>query len=301
MMDFGVLFNPFSGGGRARNFRTHLKEKLLKSDKKFIWVETKKAGDGTDITKFFLNKGIKKILVCGGDGTINESVNALVESNKDAHIFVLPLGIGNDFVRSIKLNFEPEKLLDVFLQEKYIIKSVDCGKINDRFFVNNCGIGFDGAVTKLAEKLRGTKDPYTKAALRKILFYRGFKAKVRIDGKLKVNGNLLLLVISNGEYYGRGIKITPGASIDDGYFNILIVEDVNVLKRLPLFHSVKKETHIKREEFKFYKGKEIEVDFFDKTVDCHTDGLYLSLSDVSKVSILHKKIKIAYSLKGDKK
>ncbi len=300
-MDFGVLFNPFSGGGKARNFKPYLKEKLIKSDKKFIWIETKKAGDGTVITDFFLKKGIKKILVCGGDGTINESVSALAESNTDAHIFVLPLGIGNDFVRSLKLNLEPEKLVDVFLSGNYSVKNVDCGKINGSYFVNNCGIGFDGSVTKLAEKLRGTMDPYTKAALRKILFYRGFKAKVRIDGKLKANGNLLLLVISNGEFYGRGIKITPGASIEDGFFNILIVENIGVLKRLPMFYSVKKETHIKRGEFKFYKGKEIEVDFFDKKVDCHTDGLYLSLSDVSKISMLHKKVKIAYSLKGDKK
>ncbi len=300
-MDFGVLFNPFAGGGRARNFRNYLKERLLKSNKKFIWIETKKAGDGTKITDFFLNKGIKRILICGGDGTINESVCSLAKEERDAHLFILPLGIGNDFVRSLNLKMEPENLVEVFLSEKYSVKKVDCGKINGKFFVNNCGIGFDGAVTKLAEKLRGKGDPYTKAALRKILFYRGFKAKVRIDGKLKVNGDLLLLVISNGEYYGRGIRITPGASIDDGFFNILIVENIGVLKRLPMFYSVKKETHVKRGEFKFFKGREIEVDFFDKKVDCHTDGLYLSLSDVSKISLLHKKIQIAYSLKVDKR
>ena len=300
-MDFGVLFNPFSGGGNARDFREFLKQKLLNSDKKFLWVETKKAGDGTEITEFFLKKGIKKILVCGGDGTVNECAAALVKENSDAHIFILPLGIGNDFVRSLKLGSEPKKLLDVFLKDKYAIKSVDCGKINGKIFVNNLGIGFDGAVVKLAENMRKSKDPYSKAAMRKIMFYKGFKAKVRIDGKLKANEDLLLLVISNGEYYGRGIKITPGAKIDDGFFNILIVENTGFVKRLPLFYSVKKEKHLKKNEFKFFKGKEIEVDFFEKSVDCHTDGLYLTLSDITKVSLMSKKLKVAYSLKGEKK
>ena len=299
-MDFGVVFNPFAGRGKAREFREYLKERLLKSGKKFLWVETKKADDGKLITDFFIKKGIKKILVCGGDGTINECVSSVaLKDNVEHELYFLPLGIGNDLVRSLKLPQAPEESLEIFLSEKFSSKFVDCGKINEKIFVNNCGVGFDGAVTRLAEKLRNSKDPYTKAALRKIMFYGGFKAKVRIDGKLKVNGNLLLLVVSNGEFYGRGIKITPGAKLDDGYFNILIVENLPFFKRIPLFNAVKKGKHSGRKEFKFFKGKTVEVDLFDPSVDCHTDGLYLTLSDLSKIELLHKKVKIAYSIKGD--
>ncbi len=299
-MDFGVVFNPFSGRGKARAFRDYLKKRLVESDSRFVWVETRKASDGIAITDFFLEKGIKKILVCGGDGTINECATSIVKKKSDAHIFVLPLGIGNDFARSLKLPDDLKLLVDIFLKEKYLTKTVDYGKINGRVFVNNCGIGFDGSVTKLAERMRNTDDPYTRAAMRKILFYRGFKAKVRIDGVLKVKGDLLLVVVSNGEYYGRGIKIIPGARIDDGFFNVLVVENVSVFKRIPLFNAVKKGTHQKRGDLKFFKGKSVEIDLFDKSVDGHTDGLYFSLTDVQRITI-DKGLKVAYSLKGDEK
>jgi len=169
--------------------------------------------------------GIKRVIVGGGDGTINEAVNAIAKQNLfDLELGILPIGTANDFATSAKISPNPfEALKDAIENECY---KVDIIKANENFFLNVASGGFGAEVTAqtsamLKRVLGGWA--YRVTALFKLLDLTPYVGRI-IGQNYKFSGSTLFFAVCNGRQAGGGQVIAPNAYIDDGLMDIFSIK-----------------------------------------------------------------------------
>lgn len=166
------------------------------------------------------------IIAAGGDGTLFEIINGMIGS--DVPLLFVSCGTGNDFVRTLKLPKDPVEALKCQLDAP--TGRIDVGKMNDFYFLNVAGTGFDVDVLRNAEKY---KAKYT--GLRTYLFglfdairdFRPMTALVSFDDGPEEEVSFSILSIGNGRYIGGGMKAVPDAKLDDGLFDVVTVRPVS--------------------------------------------------------------------------
>ena len=166
------------------------------------------------------------IIAVGGDGTLFEIINGMIGS--DVPLLFVSCGTGNDFVRTLKLPKDPVEALKCQLDAP--TGRIDVGKMNDFYFLNVAGTGFDVDVLRNAEKY---KAKYT--GLRTYLFglfdairdFRPMTALVSFDDGPEEEVSFAILSIGHGRYIGGGMKAVPDAKLDDGLFDVVTVRPVS--------------------------------------------------------------------------
>ncbi len=281
----GIILNPAAGRGKAALFSNILEEIALSSGVPFLWRESEAPGHATELAKEMMKEGYTTIVGCGGDGTINEIGSALVE-HPEVKFGIVPLGMGNDFIRSTGIPRNPEAALRLILSGNYRLVHSDCGKVDGYYFFNNLGIGFDGAVVVTAQKVNHLKNPYYAGVARHLLTYRTFAAHIRSDKKARMSEPIFMFVASIGKAYGGGFYITPDAKLDDGLMDIVVVPGTNHFARPWLLYLVSRKKHLKHKGFRFFRSRDVELDLYDKVIDAHVDGIRITVSGKVHVELL---------------
>ena len=230
------ILNPLAGKGIA----TQIKEKLKDSD----YVYMSKSADSTTefIKKTCLEDPDTCFTIYGGDGTVFKAVNALMESGFQdrASLKIVPLGSGNDFVRSIQ-DMPQEFTSDVM-------------RVNDMYAINVINIGFDCSVVQRAQEFKKKplvtgKMAYIMGVAGELMNKKPVHAKITLtyqDGKQEVlEDNFLLIAVGNGKWYGGGFKVAPGAKLDDGLLDVNIIRDISIPTFVSLVADFRRGTHIK--------------------------------------------------------
>jgi diacylglycerol kinase (ATP) len=166
------------------------------------------------------------IVAIGGDGTVNEVVQGMVFSHTP--LGLIPGGTGNDFVRSLRIPNRLEQAVDIVLAGQ--TRTIDVGKINDTYFANNIGFGFDAAVNITTYGMSGGAGGlslYLRALVRTLGKYRPVQLTIAMNGRT-IDQETFLLSIGNGTTCGGGFKLTPHAKLDDQLL------DVTLIRPLPL-------------------------------------------------------------------
>ncbi len=225
-----------------------------KSDEYRIYI-TKGKNDATTFTENICKteKGNLRFYACGGDGTLNEVVNGLI-GYKNASASVIPYGTGNDFVNnfSSKSNF-----FDIEKQIEFQEEEIDLLKVNDKYSVNLCNIGFDAKVAENMNKFKkfpliSGQGAYTISVFYSLLHKMYSNLEILIDDEEIIKGDFLLCVVANGMTYGGGYKGAPLAKIDDGLIDVCIFKKVSRLKLIKLINVFKRGEHLDNEEMKEY-------------------------------------------------
>jgi diacylglycerol kinase (ATP) len=218
--------------------------------------ETQKAGDAMTMAKMAIAKGSDFIVAVGGDGTINEIVNGIMQSKspKKPILAVLPLGRGNDFVRTFPASKNLEQLVEAIKQP--IVTQVDVGSLTftglkgtseSRFFINIADVGIGGVVTQIVSSSRrvfNAKVTYTLAILRSLFSFTYKEMKVRADN-FSFEGDVMSLCMANGKYFGSGLCIAPSADLFDGKAEIVILEKISLWEFLKHLARVRRGEKIK--------------------------------------------------------
>lgn len=253
-----VILNPIAGNYKCKRSFPVLKSKLLERGIAHNFTFSHYSGHIKELAIEAKKQGCKKIIVCGGDGTVHEAINALVGS--DVKLGVLPLGTGNDFARNLGIKEDLDFACNVLYQGK--VRHVDVVKVNDsRYYGSVGGIGFDSEVASWAnryKKFTPMINIYTLAILAKLFTFKFKKVEIAYD-KGNYKGEILMAAFGNTEWYGGGINITPTAVMDDGWLDICIVDKINKVKLLLLFPSAFKGNHTKFSEVKLYRAKTISI------------------------------------------
>ncbi|MCA9069871.1 MAG: YegS/Rv2252/BmrU family lipid kinase, partial [Planctomycetaceae bacterium] len=171
------------------------------------------------------------IVAAGGDGTLNEVVNGILEADPHPKIAtaILPMGTANDFATSAGLvNFSPVSCLK--LAAGGPIRPIDVGRLNERYFINVASGGFGAEVTaSTPPEMKGVLGgaAYSLMAFVTALNFRPYQARLTLDGELHEE-TLLMLAVGNGRQCGGGYRVTPKAFVDDGLLDVVIAHDTGV-------------------------------------------------------------------------
>jgi diacylglycerol kinase (ATP) len=239
-----VVFNPASGKGRG----ARLVEPTLAALRRAGPVEhglTKEAGDEARLTREGLSRGFRLIVAVGGDGTWSNVANAIISSAvPDATLGIVPGGTGCDFGKSLGI---PRNDLEGCAQivRGGHTRTIDVGRIEDRYFLNVAGFGFDIAVIEDSWRVKYLSGDllYLYCALRQIYGFPGFQVSLSAGGALADRRELLMLIVANARVFGGGFQIAPRADLADGLLDCVSFGNMGLLKRLRLMGLLSKGRH----------------------------------------------------------
>ena len=234
--------------------------------------------------------GTSRLIVAGGDGSIHEAVNGIMRSSKVVSLGVIPIGTGNDFAKAsgIPLHWEDAVLLLAGrLRASAPPRPVDVGRMNDRFFANGAGVGFDAKVTRIA---RANRLPigdlvYLVAVMQAM--WDGVitpQMNIRFNGQVQ-RGPMTLANISNGAWIGGMFRIAPAARNDDGELDLVIAGPVSRLRILRLLPRLMNGSHIGEPEISIQRIRECVIEA-EAPVPSHLDGEVQPLQTRFDVAIL---------------
>ncbi len=207
-----------------------------------------------------------KLVVVGGDGTLNRFANAIADREYPFPIYCYAGGTGNDFLNDIAtLNSDEPHQINEYLHKLPVVT------VNGKSykFLNGIGYGIDGYCCEEGDRQRAknpSKPPnYTKIAIKGLLgAFKPRGAKITIDGVTHEYKNVWMAPTMNGRYFGGGMKITPDQDRlnEERELSIAVVTCKSRLRLLTIFPKIFKGEHVKYEkQVKIFKGKDIHIEF----------------------------------------
>ncbi|WP_375447686.1 diacylglycerol/lipid kinase family protein [uncultured Fibrella sp.] len=214
--DLLVIINPLSGTlppDQRESLRAFIAAEADRQAYQAEIVTTAYAGHATELAAQAAQQGIRRVLVVGGDGTINETARALRKTS--TALGIVPMGSGNGLARHLGLPMNPQKAVQRALAGKPVL--IDSGELNDHPFFCTAGLGFEAYVAHEFAKqpVRGLQT-YIKTAYQAFWSYRS--AEYTIDEKKA--GPLFSLTAANAGQFGNNAWIAPTANIADGKLDL---------------------------------------------------------------------------------
>ena len=177
---YEVIVNPAARNGQAKEIGQEAERYLKEKQVDFIIRYTEYPGHATELARDAASRGVETVIAMGGDGTVCETAAGLVHTNTS--LGIVPAGTGNDFIKTIGTPRQWKEALDFILTHP--ARPVNTGEVNDRFFMNVCGGGFD--VLTLTYALEAKKHvkgiwPYLYGVLRAIRTFQPFRMHIEVD------------------------------------------------------------------------------------------------------------------------
>lgn len=220
------VYNPSAGNGKAERARAAIQPLLDGLSIEYTFHETHGMHEAISIARrlSMKNHGALDIVAMGGDGTVNEVLNGLVDPAR-ARLGVIPCGSGNDFAAAAGIPTAPEAALDVILHgEAKPTDYMECSGVRG---INAIGTGIDVDILRRYARMKVLKGSaaYLASLIINLFGYRARRFTEETGGAA-IPHNALIACAGNGKSIGGGIPICPDAAIDDGLLDIVIVDDV---------------------------------------------------------------------------
>ena len=242
--EYLILYNSLSNNGKGGKVLNEVRNLLGKNVSEYMDV-SKYDSYGHIFTDF---PAERKIVIIGGDGTLNRFVNETYDMQLENEIYFYPAGTGNDFWHDVMGESEKKLIeINVFLKRLPLIKV----KNKTYRFINGIGYGIDGFACEEADKIRerkpNAKINYTAIALKGLLYaYKPCKATITVDGVTETFDNVWLAPTMKGRYFGGGMMPTPNQNrLDkDGKVSVMTFSNKNKLRTLSLFPKIFTGRHV---------------------------------------------------------
>lgn len=284
------IVNPISGKGKHKIEKKDL-EQFFPSDAYQVIVDySEYKKHAIELTQKAVSQKPDIIVACGGDGTIHEVASGLV--NTDIALGILPVGSGNGLASNLSIPKDFKKAVDII--KKGERSAIDVGMINKHYFFSNMGIGIDAQIIQKYENMPTRNlSSYVKASLLSAVNFKPNKVNVNCNGKAFETSPMLFFV-SNSNEMGYNMSLTPKASLQDGWLDLLIVPKLNILEQLYFGALVLMN---KTEQFKKANHmlvKEVDVALPNQnSIPMQLDGEYYNLESNSlKINILQNSLQV---------
>lgn len=277
-----IILNPTSGRGRGGTRRAALDTLLDEGGHGIGWEirETESPGDATRLAREAALEGATTIAAAGGDGTLSEVLNGIMESGAASRLAVIPLGTGNDFSRHIGLGTNLPLSVETFLRGQDLV--IDIGRVtfgdSSRYFLNICGTGFDALCAARVDG--GRKHFFMKHVKGMPAYLLAVLAELRgltpahltcnFDGQTSVD-KAVLCAVANSSSYGGGMLVAPDAELEDGLFDICTIGDAGRMEFLKAFPGVFKGTHVTHPKVTMRRAASVRLDS-DPSLPILVDG-----------------------------
>lgn len=269
-----LFYNPVSGD---RKFPLQLDTFIYKFQKAGYDVSifrSEQKGDIYDTVKMISAKDYSILAVAGGDGTVNEIVNGMMEKKLDLPLAIFPVGTANDFGHHLNLPKSVADCCDVILRNN--IRRVDIGKVNDKYFINVCSGGLFTTVSQSVDlNIKNTlgKMAYYIKGIEQLPNFKPIRLKIETSNST-IEDMFYLFLVLNGNSAGGFERLSREASVEDGLFDFIGVKARPFHELAILFLKILKGEHLDDPNILFIRDKKFKIAcleddrrFFESDVD----------------------------------
>jgi YegS/Rv2252/BmrU family lipid kinase len=227
-----IVVNPISGVGRQKRIETLLKQNLNQDlfDDEVCYTEH--IHHGTEIAREAVDKGYHCVVAVGGDGSVNDVVQGIKDT--DTRLGIIPCGSGNGLARTLKLPLQPWLAIRVLNQQyeqtidSIVVTRGDKADNDNWVVVNAAGCGFDAYIARLmrSAKTRGMA-AYTNLVLREYARYKNSDYHITVDGR-EYYRNAWFIAVANSQQFGYNLAVAPKAKLNDGLMDVSIIDKVPI-------------------------------------------------------------------------
>ena len=232
------------------------------------------------------------VVAVGGDGTVNKTINEIV--NKNIILGIIPLGSGNALARELKIPLNINDAVNVI--NNLNVKEIDLMRLNEMFY-GACvgGVGFDALIAQKFESLvnRGLKN-YIRLSIKEFFKYKNIDILLKIEDK-EFKHNAFLVSFANTSQYGNNAFIAPKARPDDGIIDIVVLKKLEIYNApgfaMKLF-TKKVDTY---RYLEYYRAKKFSIEGFSRKMYVHIDGEPINIENSTiKVELVTKALKVIF-------
>nr|WP_275444736.1 diacylglycerol kinase [Paenibacillus sp. ACRRX] len=270
-----LIYNPTSGREEGKKKLADILQRLDAAGIETTTHATEGEGDASRSAADAIDREYDLIIAAGGDGTINEVINGMAIKEHRPPLGIIPLGTTNDFARALGIPRNWEDACDLIIRQE--TRAVDVGRANDTHFINIAG---GGSLTELTyevpsrlKTMIGQLAYYMKGLEKMIFQLRPTELKLKIDGHGEFHDEFMLFLITNTNSVGGFEKLAPGASIDDGLFDVIMLKKCNIAELIRLASMALRGEHVNDPHVIHIQSKRIEVTSSDY-VQLNLDGEY---------------------------
>lgn len=282
-----IIYNPISGS-KGNSYRAKIEEQLQNIPKSKLY-KTDYANHAEEITKSILEENPEKIIVIGGDGTINEVAKQLIDT--EIPLGIIPMGSGNGLARHLGISFDFNKSLHLAIHSTNYQK-IDVAYFNEHPFFCTAGIGFDAAVANDFAKRKGRGlFNYIKASLAVNNYYKPIEVQFENQDSFS---SFFSITFANANQFGNNAFISPGSNLMDNKFELVTVKPLTILEKAQLGISLFLKTIHKHPKVAISSTDYCHI-FVQNAAFYHLDGESFPLTDKSvKIKIVPSSLKIVF-------
>ena len=282
------IVNPISGTKSKENLDKEVKEALDQNKFDHSIVFTECPQHAIVLATQAVKEKIDVVVAVGGDGTVNEVASALVHS--DTALAVVPYGSGNGFAMHLGLGRDPQKALSYLNDTKEIV--IDSCKVNEHFYVNLAGVGFDARVVY---ELKNSKErgfqAYFKNSVGQAFQYKNQIYKIQYDDGEILESKFLSVTVANASMFGYNFTIAPNADLSDGVLDVVHIKDAPKYKYFANLHRFLNRSILKTPLTHLKFAKKVIISS-EEPIYFHVDGEGMITEEVLVFSILPVSLKV---------
>ncbi len=261
------IINPVSGYNKKEDIPNLIENNLDLARFEYDFAYTESKGHATELAEKAKALGYDIVVACGGDGTVNEVAKSLV--NTDIKLGIIPSGSGNGFAMHIGMGRNTRKAIQKL--NSCLPRRIDSCTVNDTFFLNLAGVGFDALIAYKAENdtKRGLQ-MYLSMISKEIATFKAENFRVEVDKEL-IEGPFTTIAVANSAMYGYNFTVAPLAELSDGLLDIVFVKEASVLRTIGASWRMLNKSLYKSPLVDIKKSKEVKIST-NKPYFFHIDG-----------------------------
>jgi YegS/Rv2252/BmrU family lipid kinase len=268
-----IIVNPYAGRWKAREAIADIERTCRQIGLDYELAPTECPGHAIELARDAALAGYTPVVAVGGDGSISEVVNGLVQAAGDAAagpLGIIPLGTADDFADMVGLEKGIETACRVIHAGH--TRPIDVGCVNGRFFDNNSAVGLEPMVNTIQERISWIKGVprYLVSAIRAILSHKPWHMRLTWDDG-EYEGPTTLVSVGNTPRTGGVFWMTPYASPDDGYLDFVFGGDLGRIQLMRLLPTTFDGSHIDRPEVTWTRTTRLTIDC-DPPTPIQADG-----------------------------
>jgi YegS/Rv2252/BmrU family lipid kinase len=302
-----IICNPAAGEGLAHRRWIKLYDQLTHENIPFDYQFTQEPKHATEIARTQVKKGIKRLAVFGGDGTMNETVQGIIKNDKissnNLHIIYIPAGSSCDFAKKFPSELSPLERIIATKSQAIDLCKIECrdesGSPVKHYFINNSSIGVISLANERFNSVKGISKQVKRlsvdaaavmAGLATIIKYTGMRCTLKLDGEVFDNLKITNITAFKTPYFGGGMYYGVDTIQDDGLISVAIVESQSRFKVAAIIPSLYTGKVFEKEAAHYRTCTSMEINTDEKII-IETDGESIGYPP-AKYSILKQAVKI---------
>lgn len=274
-----VILNPYANRWETGKRASELKAILQEESIDFTLKVTEGPNDATQLASEAVRTGSTPLIAAGGDGTISEILNGLMQATSSGEypagpFGLLPLGTANDLTDALGIPRDLREAVKVIASGK--TRTIDLGRVNGRYFGNNAAVGLEPMVTIENIRLTWLKGiiRYLASAVIAIIKRPAWRVHIEWD-EGSYDGSLTLISVGNSPRTGGVFYMTPQAVLDDGLLDFIFAPSLGRLRLFQLLPKAQTGEHIHEPEIQMYRSRRISIQIEPQT-PIQADGELIS-------------------------